>query len=726
MNWMHALGPLGRNTASPRATGLAALVAAIAVGSPAGCAGYESVDVEVDDEAPPAAIVDVVPEADPDVVPQTVPDVAPETDPEQYLISVEIPVADVTIERGENLDVDAMLTERTSFKAGDFHLREIVLIARSRRGGSAELIVDEWASGAVDIPLGTAESWFEVRIPAADVGDAGSDWVVDFTGALDLNLLVAVLEPRTEMLAAATATATVREVVVEDQVPADQAGETAEVVQSVEVVEEPASTQTVVKEVAVVEQPVYRTKTVYRYVDRPVYSYRVSWIYDPARYYVFRDYGGWSYRYFPGTWDWRCYDLTFRLPSRHHHHDRHRHRADRHDGRRYERRDRDDHRGDRDGRRRDRDRDFRDRRDGDDRDRDRPGVRQRGSVGRAVVSRPRATSRRVDPGHPRVQLATQRRPEPRVEEGRRTNPRLRARRSDQPSNSARVADRPAQGVVRATNPRTNPFQRRHPGVTTPPGAGTDAGRPDVASRPAATDRNARTQSFQRRPEQQATARTASPPVRTLSPRGRTASPPTRTASPRTTNPRVRTPTPTVDAQDRENTRRYNARTRTFQREADRPTVVRSPPRAVEPRRTAVSTPSNVDRRRSVDTERSNAGTRAGTRTFQRSSEPRVVERPRPRTETPSPQSRPRYTARPTPPRQIPSSASRPQRAAPSRQTPRATPQRAVPTRQTSRPAPQPNRPAQRPPAKPQSASGSDARSDEGRRSNGRTPAFERR
>ena len=753
MNWMHALGPLGRNTVSPRATGLAALVAAIAVGSPAGCAGYENVDVEVDDEAPPVAIVEVASAVDAasevdvarevDVAPEA--DVAAETDPEQYWISVEIPVDDVTIERGENLDVDAMLTERTAFKAGDFHLREVVIIARSRRGGSAELIVDEWASGAVDVPEGTADSWFEVRIPAADVGEAGVDWVVDFTGALDLNLLVAVLEPRTELLAAATAT--VREVVVEDQVPADQAGEAVEVVQSVEVVEEPASTQTVVKDVAVVEQPVYRTKTVYRYVDRPVYSYRVSWIYDPARYYVFSNYGGWSYRYFPGTWDWRFYDLSFRLPSRHHHHDRHRHRADRHDGRRYERRDRDDHRGDRDGRRRDRDRDFRDRRDGDDRDRDRPGVRQRGSEGRAVVSRPRATLRRVDPGNPRVRLATQRREEPRVEEGRRTNPRLRAQRNDPPSSRARVTDRTAQGVARATNPRTNPFQRRNPGATTRPGAEADIGRQGAATNPTPTVRNARTHTFQRRPEQQTTARAATPPVRTLSPRGRTASPPTRTASPRTTNPRVRTPTPTVDAQDRENTRRYNARTRTFQREADRPTVVRSTPRAVEPRRTAVSrrsTTSNVDRRRTADAERADAGTRSGpravTRTFQRSSEPRVVERPRPRTETPSPQSRPRYTARPTPPRQIPSSASRPQRAAPSRQTPRATPQRAapsrqtsrptpqraVPTRQTSRPAPQPNRPAQRPPAKPQSDSGSDARSDEGRRSNGRTRAFERR
>ena len=713
MNWMHALGPLGRNTASPRATGLAALVAAIAVGSPAGCVGHESVDVEVDAEVPPAAIVDVAPETDPEV--------APETDPEQYRISVEIPVDDVTIERGENLDVDAMITERTSFKADDFHLREIVLIARSRRGGSAELIVDEWASGAVDVPQGTAESWFEVRIPAADLGEAGVDWVVDFTGALDLNLLVAVLEPRTELLAAATAT--VREVVVEDEVPVDHAAETVEVVQAVEVVE-PVPTQTVVKEVAVVEQPVYRTKTVYRYVDRPVYSYRVSWIYDPARYYVFSNYGGWSYRYFPGTWDWRFYDLNFRLPSRHHHHDRHGHRADRHDGRRYDRRGPDAHRGDRDGRRRDRDRDFRDRRDGNDRDRDRPGVRQRGSEGKAVVSRPKALWRRVDPGHPRVQLATQRRAEPRVDEQRRTNPRLRAQRRDQPSNSARVTDRPPQGVVRATNPRTNPFQRRHPGVATPPGA--DAPRPDVASRPAVTDRNARTHSFQRRPEQQATARTLS--------RGRPASPPTRTASPRTTNPQASTPAPTVDAQDRENARRANVRTRTFQRqtdrrEADRPTVVRSAPRAVEPRRTAVSrrsTPSNVDRRRSVDTERSNAGTPAGTRTFQRRSEPRVVEGPRPRTETPRPPSRPRFTARPTPTRQTTSSASRPQRAAPSRQTSRPTPQRAVPARQTSPPTPQLERPAQRPPAQPKSDSGSDARRDEGRRPNGRSRAFERR
>ncbi len=676
MDWMNALG------------------AVIAVGCLAGCAGYESADVEVDVEA----------------APEEIPDVAPETDPEQYRISVEIPVDDVTIDRGENLDVDAMLDERTAFAAADFHLREVVLIARSRRGGSAELVIDEWASGAVDIPQGTAESWFEVRIPAADVGEAGVDWVVDFTGALDLNLLVAVLEPRTELLAEATAT--VREVVVED--PAEAAVEalaapSVEVVQAVEVVE-PIPTQTVVKEVAVVEQPVYRTKTVYRYVDRPVYSYRVSWIYDPARYYVFRDYGGWTYRYFPGTWDWRCYDLSFRLPSRHHHHDRHRHRADRHDGRRHD--------GRRyDGRRYDR------------RDRGRRGSRSQGSESRAVVSRPDALWRRVDPGHPRLQLATQRRAEPRVEEGRRTNPRLRTERRGQPRNTAQAANRPDQPVERATNPRMNPFQRRSSSGSTRPAAEANAGRSAVAGIPPASARSARTRTFQRRPEQQVPERQVSPSVRSASPTERRSSLPSRTASPRTTTPRLRTRAPEGSSQDRGDPGRSNVRTRTFQRPADRPTAaqvredssrsnvrtrtfqrqadpdaVRSGRRAVESGRAAprVSTPSNVDRRRSADTARSNVRTR----TFQRRPTPREVEPPRPRAERQRPrtqtqpsQSRPRFSTRSTPPRQTSSPASRPQRAAPT---------------------------VQRPPAKPQSDSGSDARPDESRRSNGRTRAFERR
>ena len=673
---------------------------AIAVASLAGCAGYENVDARVDAEAVPDAVPDAV---------------AQQADPEQYRISVEIPVDDVTIDRGQNIDVDALLDERTSFTASDFHLREVVLVARSRRGGSVELLLDEWASGAVDIPEGTAESWYEVRIPAADIGEAGVEWVVDFTGALDLNLLVAVLEPRSALLAAATAT--VREVLVEDEIPADPPGEllaapSVEVVQSVEVVEPVTATPTVVQEVAVVEQPIYETRTVYRYVDRPVNRYRVSWIYDPARYYVFRDYGGWTYRYFPGTWDWRFYNPSFRLPIRHHHHhDRHRHRADRHDGRRYERRDRDDHRGDRDRRRGDRDRrrgerdrDARGRRDGDDRDRDRRGIRPRGSESSAVVSRPSTLWRRVDPGHPRIQLATQRRAEPRVEEDRRTNPRLRAfQRTEQPPTSNRAANG-AERVERLANPRraatdnrsatdrsarTRSFERREarqverrPTVTDTPRQPTR--RPTVANRvdtfePRQASPNGRSRMFQRDPEQRA---------------------PSRTASPRTTTVQQRPVVRENAARPREDVRRSSPRTRVFQREADR----RSTTRSAEPRRTPEArrpVQSTLDRQRSVERERGNVRTRA----FQRRAEPRVVEPQRHRAEPSRPQSRPRSS----PPRRASTPPARPQRVAPSRN------------------APQRERPVRRAPVKPQkNDSTRDARPDEAKRSNPRTRAFERR
>lgn len=710
-----------------------ALGTGIAVVCLAGGVACESVDARVDDEAAPEAIPEVAPEAiavvvsetDSEVVPETDSEVVPEADPEQYRISVEIPVDDVTIARGENLDVDAMLDERTAFAAADFHLREVVLVARSRRGGSAELLIGEWASGAVDIPLGDAGSWYEVRIPAADVEDAGVEWVVDFTGALDLNLLVAVLEPRAALLAAATAT--VREVVVEDEVPIvepvaveDPSGE---VVQTVQVVEPVVATPTVVKEVAVVEQPVYRTETVYRYVDRPVYRYRVSWIYDPARYYVFRDYGGWTYRYFPGTWDWRCYSLSFRLPSHHHHRGSHRHRADRHDGRRFDRRDRDDHRGDRDRRRGDRDRDSRGRRDGDDRDRDRRGVRPRGNETRAVVSRPRAVWRQVDPGHPRIQLATQRRAEPRVDEGRRTNSRLRASQGtgQQPNNVRATA---SSRVERATNPRPRSFQRRDAGMASSPTRNAvppprveerDTRRPATNAR-AVPDRNARTRSFERREVRQAEPR----PTVTTTPRPIQRPPVanrTETSEPRGNartrafqrRPEQRAPVRTAPPVAAVSPRTTPVQQRSFQRQAHPQTAAPTVTRSVEPRRTQESrrtVPTTANRQRSTGSER---GT-ARTRTFQRRPEPRVTEPQRQRVQ-PRVQSRPRSMppVRSTPPSETSRPSSRPQRAAPSRNTP------------------QRERPVQRAPAKPQqSDSTGDARRDDGRRPNARTRAFERR
>ena len=724
------------------------LGATIALGCLAGCAGYDgtearydsaAADVEAARETPEAAAVGVTPGTDVDDIGAT-----PETDPEPYRISVEIPVDDVTIDRGENLDVDALLDERTSFAAADFHLREVILVARSRRGGSAELIVDEWASGVVDIPHGDAESWYEVRIPAPDVGEGGTDWVVDFSGALDLNLLVVVLEPRVGMLAAATAT--VREVAVDDTA-ADPGAVVevvpAEVVQTVELVEPGAEVQTIVNEVTV-ERPVYRTSTVYRYVDRPIYSYRVSWIYDPARYYVFRDYYGWTYRYFPGTWDWRCYDLSFRLPRHHHHHrDRHRHRADRHDGRRFDRRD-GDRRGDRD-RRRD-DRDGRDRR---DRDRDRRGDRHQDNEARAIVSRPSAFRRRVDSAHARARIASQRDVEPRGRDlvdtarGRPGNPRLRtSQRNEQPTNRARAGSR--QG---SANPRPNPFQRRDSGVAASSRETTasrpervEGGRADAANNPTVTVTNARPRSFERREVRQGDHRTTSaarpqrrsqhrPPVATPATTSQTRqehSPyprvqtyqrrpeqlePTRTGAARERIARPPQPVSSGGSRAREESRPSNARTRVSQRETDSRTL-RSGSRPAEPRRTPryrTTAPSNATERPSVDTTRSNARTR----TFQRQAAPRVVEPTRPRTVPSRPQTQPR--------------ASAPVRSVPPRQaTSQPRPQRATPTRNTSRPAPQRERPVQRPPAQPKSDSGSDARSEEGRRSNARTRTFERR
>ena len=720
MNWSSALGT------------------AIAAGCVAGCAGCESVDAKTEAE--------VVAQAIPETAAEAVPGAPRAADPEEYRISVEIPVDDVTISRGENLDVDAMLDERTAFVAADFHLREVVLIARALRGGSAELLVDDWASGAVDIPLGEAESWYEVRIPAADVGDAGVEWILDFTGALDLNLLVAVLEPRSALLAA---TATVREVVVEDEVPADAPGETIEdpsieVVQAVEVVEPAVATSTVVNEVAVVEQPVYRTRTVYRYVDRPIYSYRVSWIYDPARYYVFRDYGGWTYRYFPGTWDWRCYNLSFRLPSRHHHHDRPRHRGDRHDGRRYDRRDRDD-RGDRDRRRSDHDRGIR--RDGSDRDRDRRGVRPRVSDGRAVVSRPSALWRRVDPGHPRIQLATQRRAEPRVDESRRTSPRLSASGgSAEPRNNAGATSR-GEPLDRPTNTPRQSFQRRDPGVGTtarnvapPMRVEDDNTRRSATGTRSGTDRNARTRTFERREARQGEPRatvTATPRrptqgpaaanrIETSEPRERALNartrafqrrpeqrPPAQT-TPRTTSVRQRPAVRENVTPAREEAGRPNSRTRTFQREADTRTAAPTTTRSAE-RRTLESrgTPrSTVNRQTSAERDRGNARTRA----FQRRPEPRVNTPQRSRAQ-PRMQSRPRSTA--------PVRSTQPVRSAPPRETsrPAVRPQRAAPTRTT----PQPQRAVQHPPSNAQqSDSTNSTRSGEDRRSSPRNGRFERR
>ena len=191
---------------------------------------------------------------------------------EDYRISVEIPLEELQISEADILKVNELLDERTSFNAEDFQLDEVVLIARSNdeTGANAELLVLEWRSGQVAIPLGGEEDWFEVRV-LAPAEDNGGAWLLDITGAATVNLLVAVLEPRPR------------------------------------VVEKIAKTTTV-----------HQTHTVYR--DRVVYprTYHSYWIYEPSRYYTVHYHGIWPYRYFIGPWDYRHYDLAFR-PYRYHH-----------------------------------------------------------------------------------------------------------------------------------------------------------------------------------------------------------------------------------------------------------------------------------------------------------------------------------------------------------------------------------------------------------------------
>ena len=200
---------------------------------------------------------------------------------QDYRVSVEIPLreadagdaADPAADGGQGriLKIDELLNARTDFDAGDFQLDEVVLVARAGEGaeGQAELLVLEWRSGEHAVPEGGEEDWFEVRIPGPQE-DLGGAWLLYLGGAVTVDLLVAVLEPKPR------------------------------------VVEQAAAAYTV-----------YRTRTVYR--ERAAWPHRhgVLWLYDPARYYVYHDYGIWPYRYFIGPWDFRYYDLAYR-PHRHH------------------------------------------------------------------------------------------------------------------------------------------------------------------------------------------------------------------------------------------------------------------------------------------------------------------------------------------------------------------------------------------------------------------------
>lgn len=191
--------------------------------------------------------------------------VADEAD--DYRISVEIPLGELGADDGAEgriVKVDELLSERTGFSADDFALDEVVLVARSAsgEGGNAELLVLEWRSGLFAVPEGGEEDWFEVRLPAPE-DDLGGAWLLDLTGAVTVDTLVAVLEPKPR----------------------------------------------------VVEVVTTRTRTIYR--DLYPRTHYVHWLYDPTRYYVYHDYGGWPYRYFIGPWNYRYYDLAYR-PYRYH------------------------------------------------------------------------------------------------------------------------------------------------------------------------------------------------------------------------------------------------------------------------------------------------------------------------------------------------------------------------------------------------------------------------
>jgi len=649
-------------------------------------------------------------------------------------LSVEIPVDDVSIVDGAHVAVDELLDTRTGFTAADFHLREVVMIARSKDDASVRLVVDQWASDEIGIPQGVDDFWYEVRIPATtDDSEPGVAWLVDFTGSVDLNLLVAILEPRTGVVPVAAAT--VRKVALSEPVPDGDADSTAAappggpVVASHEAVEgtggEPIVTPTVVE---IVERPVYRT--IYREVERPrvVSTYHVSWIHDPAHHYVFHRHNRWSYRYFAGSWDWRCYDLNFRHPRHHHHrnrsHDGHRHRSHRDDRHRSDRR----HRGDRD--RRDGRRDRRD-------DRRRDGERRHHQdTERTVVERPQPERhpgstrlRRLDEVHLRQRVASRRNAEPRDRDDLRAsrvngvtkdavpkNPRLRAIQKRE----LRIPSEMLDDVERRRiSQRPNPFRRQiqSGGTPQPKVAATEsprrirdasATRPTTpskarervlgttqraATRPE-TPRNVRQQAFHRELERR-------PAV----------APPRQTAEPRRVEPR--SPSVRARVQSRVPEIPRNVRQRAFHREQERRPAVTPPrqtaePRRVEPRSPSVrarvqsrvpETPRNVRQRafhreqerrpavapprqtaepRRVEPRSSSARSRTQSRTaeiprnarqrvIQREAQPRVSapSRATPR-HTPTSQHRPRVQARPR--------SAEPARPAPSRQATPKPPQ----------------------------------------------------
>lgn len=183
---------------------------------------------------------------------------------EDYRISVEIPLQNMQIEEDAILKVDELLSERTHFKASDFHLDEVVLVGRGEGGeGNAELLVLEWRSGRFAVPEGEADEWYEVRIPAPSEDLQGA-WLLDITGAVTVDFLVAVLEPRPPVVEVAKTT----------------------------------------------------TRRSAVYSSAPT-VHHTHWIYEPSRYYIYHYHDVWRYRYFIGPWSYRYYDLGYR-PYRFH------------------------------------------------------------------------------------------------------------------------------------------------------------------------------------------------------------------------------------------------------------------------------------------------------------------------------------------------------------------------------------------------------------------------
>ena len=115
--------------------------------------------------------------------------------PGGYYVSVEIPLEEHVYPDGASLRLDRLVDRRTGFDSDHFHLRELVLIARSAGAAHAELKVHGETSESIAIPEGDADEWWEVRIPAPTERHGGV-WRLYLTGDVALDQIVAVMEPR--------------------------------------------------------------------------------------------------------------------------------------------------------------------------------------------------------------------------------------------------------------------------------------------------------------------------------------------------------------------------------------------------------------------------------------------------------------------------------------------------------------------------------------------------